>query len=144
MTQVKDAQHSDTDVREVADGFTQIAGEPASGWEYLVDAYGCSARRLRSLGALQALAGDVIGSLGLTPIDPPVWHVFPTPGGITGLVLLRESHLAIHTFPETAFAALSVYSCQRRIEWPWTDRLRDHLGATRVVVRACRRGTVPR
>src|SRR5690554_3138818 len=43
------------------------------------------------------------------------WHTFPDyqgqPGGVTGMLLLAESHLAIHTWPERAGVTLDVYVC---------------------------------
>jgi S-adenosylmethionine decarboxylase proenzyme len=42
-----------------------------------------------------------------------VFHAFPSPGGVTGVVLLAESHLALHTWPELAAVTLDVYVCNR-------------------------------
>ena len=70
------------------------------GCEWIVDAYGCDPAALRSLDALQALFERLIADLQLQPVAPPVWHQFPDAGGITGVVVLSESHLAVHTFPE--------------------------------------------
>ena len=75
------------------------------GTEWMVDAHGCNADALRSLPTLEGLFARIIEELGLRPVAPPVWHQFPGEGGITGMVLLSESHLACHTFPESGFAA---------------------------------------
>src|SRR3978361_2121210 len=40
-----------------------------------------------------------------------LFHRFPAPGGVTGVVLLAESHLAVHTWPELAAVTLDVYVC---------------------------------
>ncbi len=40
-----------------------------------------------------------------------LFHCFPAPGGITGMVLLAESHLADHTWPELGAVTLDVYVC---------------------------------
>ena len=69
-----------------------------------------------------------------------VWREFPGEGGITGLLLLTESHLACHTFPERGFAAFNLYCCQPREDWPWAERLREALRAQRVSVRRLARG----
>ena len=44
-----------------------------------------------------------------TPLDVAV-HKFQ-PQGITGIVLLAESHLAIHTWPELDYVAIDIYTC---------------------------------
>jgi len=40
-----------------------------------------------------------------------LFHRFPAPGGVTGVVLLAESHLAVHTWPELGAVTLDVYVC---------------------------------
>jgi S-adenosylmethionine decarboxylase len=47
---------------------------------------------------------------GLQPVGE-CFHRFPTPGGVTGVVLLAESHLAVHTWPELGAVTLDVYVC---------------------------------
>ncbi len=110
------------------------------GCEWIVDAGGCHAEALRSLDALQSLFDEVIADLGLQPVAPAVWHRFPGAGGITGAVILSESHLTCHTFPERGFAAFNLYCCRPRDSWPWADRLAASLGAATVRVTLHRRG----
>ena len=127
---------------EVARG--AVTSSPAAlehvGVEYVVDARGCDREALQSLARLQRLFADVLGELGLNPVAPPVWHVFPGQGGVTGMVLLSESHLTIHTYPETGAAAIDLYCCRGNAEWPWEARLPQILGAREVRVRSLRRG----
>ena len=106
----------------------------------MVDAHGCDPKTLRSPEALQAVFNRVLRELGLSAAGDPVWHVFPGEGGVTGLLLLTESHLACHTFPERGFAAFNLYCCRPRAEWPWRERLREALGATDVQVTTLVRG----
>ena len=111
-----------------------------AGREWVVDAFGCDAARLRSPEALAGVFRAVVGDLDLKPLGPPVWHVFPEPGGITGFQLLSESHLSCHTFPEHGHVALDLYCCRQRASWPWAARLAELLGAERVRVRELLRG----
>ena len=115
-------------------------GRIPPGTEWVVDAHGCDPATLRSTAALQALFDRVVREVGLSAAGDPVWRVFPGEGGITGLQLLTESHLACHTFPETGFAAFNLYCCRPRDEWPWAERLRESLGASDVQVRTLVRG----
>lgn len=113
------------------------AGE--QGVEWIIDAHGCAPERLQSVAVLDALFVAAVAELRLKPVGDARFHKFPEPGGITGLLLLSESHLACHTFPETGFAAFNLYSCKPRPRWAWEERLAKALGATRVLVRAIER-----
>ena len=115
-----------------------------AGEAWVVDAHGCDPERLRSREALDSLFEALVADLGLRPLAPAAWHAFPGPGGLTGFLLLSESHLACHTFPETGFAALDLYCCRRLEDWPWEERLRALLGARAVTVRRIPRGEEPR
>ncbi len=106
----------------------------------MVDAHDCAPDRLRSAEVLSALFDRIVREAGLRPAGEAVWKAFPGEGGVTGLLLLTESHLACHTFPERGFAAFNLYCCRPRPEWPWEERLRESLGARRVLVRSIRRG----
>ena len=114
------------------------------GCEWLVDAGGCAPERLRSVAVLSALFDRVLDELGLRAVAPPQWHQFPGEGGITGVVLLSESHLTCHTFPERGYAAFNLYCCRPRRDWPWHERLAEALGATDVRVVRHNRGEATR
>jgi S-adenosylmethionine decarboxylase len=110
------------------------------GQEWLIDAYGCDPARLRSWRILALLFSRLVREVGLRTLGRPRWRVFPGEGGVTGLQLLTESHLACHTFPERGFAAFNLYCCRPRPDWPWAERLAETLGARRVKVRVLVRG----
>ena len=114
------------------------------GTEWIVDAHGCDADSLRSRSVLQKVFATVVEQMGLHPMSDAVWHVFPGEAGITGVLLLSESHLTCHTFPEHRFAAFNLYSCRPAQPWPWDERLKQALAATRVSVRSFTRGDLDR
>jgi spermidine synthase len=74
----------------------------------------CSAALLTDLESLSRTCRDATNESKLTIVDQ-AWHRFPEwngePGGITGTILLAESHLAIHTWPERSGVTLDVYVC---------------------------------
>jgi S-adenosylmethionine decarboxylase len=109
------------------------------GAEWLVDAAGCDPELLTSVGAMQILFERIIHELDLHPVGEPRFHLFPPPGGITGFVVLSESHLACHTYPEHGVITLNLYCCRPRPEWPWRERLAEMLGATEVEIRTVAR-----
>jgi S-adenosylmethionine decarboxylase len=110
------------------------------GTEWLIDASGCEAETLRDGARLQALFDYIVTELQLHPVGEAHWHHFPEPGGITGVLLLRESHLTCHTYPEIQTLTINLYCCQARPEWRWGETLRDWLGVQTVRVRVCERG----
>jgi S-adenosylmethionine decarboxylase len=111
-----------------------------AGTEWLIDAAGCRPAALRDLAAVRELCEAILSGLGLRVVDAGAWHQFPPPGGVTGLYLLTESHLACHTYPELGVATFNLYCCRARPEWPWQGHLREALGATHVTVRTLARG----
>jgi len=110
------------------------------GTEWLVEAVGCDPRRLQDAVALRVLLDEVLRDLSLETVGQPLWHTFPPPGGVTGMYLLTESHLACHTYPEHRLATFNLYCCRPRTPWPWEARLKQRLGATQVTARVLDRG----
>jgi S-adenosylmethionine decarboxylase len=105
---------------------------PPVGTEWLIDASGCDAKALGDIDSLRAVFARAIDELGLHPIGEAQWHKFPEPGGVTGLVMLTESHLACHTYPEFGIASFNLYCCRERPSWPWRERLAEMIDATSV------------
>jgi S-adenosylmethionine decarboxylase len=110
------------------------------GTEWLVDAEGCWPDRLRDLEKIKEVCDRIIADLQLRVVGEAMWHQFASPGGVTGLVLLTESHLACHTYPEFGIATFNLYCCRSRPDWPWAERLKDTLGARSVRVSTVVRG----
>ncbi len=110
------------------------------GTEWIVDAFGCDAERLRDPAALRRLCDGVIAALALAVIGEPQLHRFGGPGGVTALYLLAESHLACHTYPESSLATFNLYCCRERAAVDWPELLREALGAARVTVTTVTRG----
>jgi S-adenosylmethionine decarboxylase len=110
-----------------------------SGCEWIVDAQGCNATTLADLDALRALFTHLVSGMSLRPVADPVWHCFPGGGGITGLTLLAESHIACHTFPEYGSLCLNVFCCVPRAQWGFEQYLAEQFGASRVSIRRIER-----
>jgi len=106
-----------------------------TGTEWIVDAYGCSPDRLRDLPTLQGLFARLMGDLDLHACGDGRWHQFPDSGGITGMAVLTESHLACHSFPEYGTLCLNLFCCRPRPEWDFARLLRSIVGAQTVNVR---------
>ena len=110
------------------------------GTEWLIEAEECNENLLRDEVTLRAVFARIIGDLGLKTLNNPLWHKFGGEGGVTGLVMLTESHLACHTYPEYKAATFNLYCCRTRPEWNWEANLREMLGAEIISVRKINRG----
>lgn len=110
------------------------------GTEWLIEAFDCDAQKLREPEVLKAIFAKVIEDLGLRTLGEPLWHKFGGEGGVTGLLMLTESHLACHTYPEYGTATFNLYCCRTRPEWDWQTNLKELIGADLVNVRKIERG----
>src|SRR6185436_18509664 len=100
-----------------------------NGIEWLIEAHGCDAAALTSPARLRAMFDAIVQGLRLHPLGDAIWHQFPGSGGVTGLWMLTESHLACHTFPEYESLTLNIFSCIPRPDWDAAAWLRQDLGA---------------
>jgi S-adenosylmethionine decarboxylase len=82
------------------------------GQHLLADLYDVASDRLVDAGLLAGCLDDAARRGGMKPIGPPVLHRFQG-GGLTGYLLLSESHIAFHSYPEYRYIALDIFSCGR-------------------------------
>ena len=116
-----------------------LARTDDTGIEWVVDAYGCNGQCLRDQACLERVFCEAVHELGLHPIAPALFHQFAEPGGITGMLMLSESHLTCHSFPERGYVAFNLFCCRSRPNWPWSEKLKLHIGAQEVKVRRLER-----
>jgi S-adenosylmethionine decarboxylase len=109
------------------------------GQHLLADLHDVAADRLVDAELLAACLVEAAARGGLTPLGPPVLHRFEG-GGLTGYLLLSESHIALHTYPEHGYAALDIFSCGASDPRAALEVFRDALGAARERLTAVPRG----
>jgi S-adenosylmethionine decarboxylase len=91
------------------------------GVHYMVDGYQADPVKLADKTALRELLNDLPTKLGMHTIaDPQVVEVGELnrkdPGGVSGFVLIAESHISFHTFSKRGFVTIDVYTCQDHID----------------------------
>ncbi len=93
---------------EEKDYFVERDGVRYAGTHLLIDLWG--AERLDDIQVIEeALRESAIVS-GATILNVDL-HCFEPNGGISGVIVLAESHISIHTWPERGFAALDIFMC---------------------------------
>ncbi len=86
------------------------------GRHVLAELYGCAFEALDDLEQVQTYMKDAALAAG-AEIRECVFHKF-SPQGVSGVVVISESHLAIHTWPELGYAAVDVFTCGEKVD-PW-------------------------
>lgn len=81
---------------------------PAGGTHLLIDLFDAS--HLDDIGYITPVCVRAAEATGATVLDTN-FHHFGEGCGITGLVILAESHLSIHTWPENGIATIDIYVC---------------------------------
>ena len=105
----------------------------------LLEFNGCDATLLNDPARLKALLLEAV-RLGKGTIVTDVFHTF-SPHGVSGVVVIAESHVAIHSWPEHGSAAVDIFSCGTKLEHETIrDHLRRGLGATSEECREFARG----
>lgn len=111
----------------------------ASGAHLLADLHGMAAPTLRDADALAALLARAAFAARATVLFSH-FHAFGDGGGVTGVVLLAESHISIHTWPEHGFAAVDIFMCGTADASRALLVIETGLGASRCVRRLVPRG----
>jgi S-adenosylmethionine decarboxylase len=90
------------------DFFIERDGVRYAGTHLIIDLWG--AERLDDLAHVEAALRDAVTAARATLLHIHLHHFTPNQG-ISGVVVLAESHISIHTWPENGYAALDVFMC---------------------------------
>ncbi|MBI2873456.1 MAG: S-adenosylmethionine decarboxylase proenzyme [Firmicutes bacterium] len=88
----------------------------ALGRQILAEIYRCQAPILDDIESIKRIMVNAALEAG-AEVREVVFHRF-SPHGVSGVVVISESHLAIHTWPELRYAALDVFTCGEKVD-PW-------------------------
>lgn len=113
----------------------------ALGKHILVEFYGCDVSLLNNASELKEIMEEAARSARATIVESFV-HQF-SPFGASGVVVIAESHLTIHTWPEYAYAAVDVFTCGDEIDpWKCYHFLQEKLKSKHSTTIELRRGTL--
>ncbi|MBI3012225.1 MAG: S-adenosylmethionine decarboxylase proenzyme [Elusimicrobia bacterium] len=87
------------------------------GRHLLVEYYNCDPKVLMDVGRIEDILVGAAKKAKAHIVDV-VFHSF-NPHGISGVVVIEESHLTIHTWPEHGFASVDIYTCGKSVD-PWS------------------------
>jgi len=111
----------------------------ALGRQILVELYECDPIILNDRNYIDNALNKAAKRSGAT-IVTSTFHKF-SPVGISGVVVIAESHVAIHTWPEYSYAAVDIFTCGDRID-PWAihNYLKESLDSKNTSVTELKRG----
>jgi S-adenosylmethionine decarboxylase len=118
------------------DHFAVRNGVRCAGAHLIVDLY--DAKRLDDIDHIEATLRRCVIAAGATLLHIHLHHF--QPNGVSGVAVLAESHISIHTWPEAGYAALDVFMCGKAEPNKCVPILRDAFKARRVGVNEMLRG----
>ncbi len=111
----------------------------ALGRHILAEFYGCPPEKLNNTDLIKQDMVAAALEAGAEVMET-VFHRF-SPQGVSGVVVISESHLAVHTWPEFGYAAVDVFTCGQTVD-PWIscDYLKQKFSAKNMTAREIKRG----
>jgi len=111
----------------------------ALGRHILCEAYGCDPGVLNNRSIVEKIMVEAALETG-AEVREVAFHQF-SPQGVSGVVVISESHLAIHTWPELGYAAIDVFTCGDTVDpWDACNYLTEHFHAQNATTTEVKRG----
>ncbi len=111
------------------------------GRHILVEAYDCDREALDNIRELQEAMETAAEKAGATVVES-AFRKFQ-PHGISGVLVISESHLTIHTWPEFGYAAIDLFTCGCNADqWKAFEHLSTYLKSTRTTSIEIQRGCI--
>ncbi len=111
------------------------------GNQIVAEFYDCERRLLNDAEYVEQVMADAAKAAGATIVSQTFHHF--SPHGVSGAVIIAESHLAVHTWPEYGYAAVDLFTCGDTVSAETAfARLRDAFRAQQVSTVEIRRGQI--
>jgi len=109
------------------------------GSHILIEAYDCDPKVLDDVELVEEVMVDAALKAG-AEIREVAFHKF-SPQGVSGVVVISESHLSVHTWPEVGYAAVDIFTCGDTVDpIVAVDYIRDKFQARRALTSEVKRG----
>jgi len=122
---------------ERKDFFIERDGVRYAGNHLIIDLFGAS--KLDNIGHIERTLKRCVEVAGASLLHIHLHHFEPN-GGVSGVAVLSESHISIHSWPEANYAALDVFMCGEAKPELCIDVLKEAFEAENVVVKSHQRG----
>ena len=133
------SQNGAAEPEDRKDYFIERNGTRYAGTHLIVDLWG--AERLDDLAHVEAALRDAVTAAKATLLHIHLHHFTPNQG-ISGVAVLAESHISVHTWPENGYAALDIFMCGDAEPQATIAVLRDAFKPERLAVEEILRGRV--
>jgi S-adenosylmethionine decarboxylase proenzyme len=111
----------------------------ALGIHLLIEFWSCNSKKIDDIDYLETIMSQAAEAAGATVLKT-AFQGF-NPQGVSGVVVIAESHLTIHTWPEHGYAAVDIFTCGSTVDpWKATGFLKQGLEAGHMQVRDFQRG----
>lgn len=113
------------------------------GRHFLIEYHGCNPDTLDNVDLVRDIMVFAANESGATILNIYL-HKF-SPQGVSGVIVIAESHIAIHTWPEHGYAAVDIFTCGSNVD-PWVAYkiMKDKLGSSESSTKEITRGTLPK
>jgi len=111
------------------------------GHQIIAEFYGCNRESLNDVDFIRSAMVIAAEKAGATIVTDTFHHF--SPHGVSGAVIIAESHLSIHTWPEYGYAAVDLFTCGDTVSSKKAfENLRESLESTQVSTIEMHRGQV--
>lgn len=111
----------------------------ALGIHLLIELWSCNTHKIDNLDYLESVMCHAAQIAGATVLKTAFQDF--NPQGVSGVVVIAESHLTIHTWPEHGYAAVDIFTCGTAVDpWKAAGFLRQELEAKQIQIKDFRRG----